>query len=251
MEEAYCHRRSFALRCSDVDFKDEIKLSALLSFTQEAASSSADELGFGYEALKRDGRGFIIASTYGEIYRRAKFGETLTVETWPLPPRHVIFDRDYRVLDEKGERIAALSSRWCLVDLARFAMLTPDKLGEVHARCPYRAEKTVETPNGKIPKIGDMGREMYRMRVGNSHCDHYLHANNARYPDFFADCFSEEELAHRAVRAFRIVYVKQAREGDELSLLRKDGKGESFLEARAGGETLTQFHVMFQGGATS
>ena len=36
------------IRYSDVDFKDELSASALLAFAQDAAGTSADELGFGY-----------------------------------------------------------------------------------------------------------------------------------------------------------------------------------------------------------
>ena len=55
------------------------------------------------------------------------------------------------------------------------------------------------------------GREVSRMTVANSHCDHYFHANNARYADFFFDCFSMDELSSRLVTAFQIVYVRQAK----------------------------------------
>lgn len=238
---AYCNRKTYELRYSDFDFKDELTPTSLLALVQESACASADELGFGYDDLRPLGYGFLVVSTYCKLRRPVALGEHITVETWPLPPRHVIFERDYRVLSGE-EEVAALASRWCLVDMSNFSLLLPDKMGEVHTNCPYRNEKSVEVPNWKIQKITD-GREMYRMRVNVSHCDHYLHANNTRYLDFFIDCFSMEELKHRRISSFQVVYAKQAKEGRELSLLRQDFEGYSVCEAWSEGELLTQFRI--------
>lgn len=239
----YSHKKTYELRYSDFDFKDELRPSALLGLTQESACMSADELGFGYDDLRPQALGFIIVNTYCRLARPVRLGEAITVETWPLPPRHVFFERDYRVC-VGSEEVAAVASRWCLVDLKTFALLTPERMGEAHARCPYRAEKAVEPPGWKISRVRE-GREAYRMVVANSHCDHYFHANNARYADFFFDCFSMDELSCRAVSAFQIVYLKQAKEGAELTLVREDTEDGALLEARCGEETLSQFRVWF------
>lgn len=241
----YSHKRSFNLRYTDNDFQDELSVSALLSIVQQTACTSADELGFGYDDLKPKNIGFLVINNYGEIYTQPRIGETVTVETWPLPPRRVFFERHYRVTGDDGRCISALASRWCMVDLNKFTILPPEALGEVHARCPYRAEKSVEVPSWRIEKLGETGKEAYRMSVRASHCDHYFHANNTRYADFFLDCFSMEELKSRTVKSFSIAYHKQAREGAELSFVRKDAGNTSVLEARCEGETLSQFSVTF------
>ncbi len=241
----YCHERSFLLRYTDFDFRDELLPSAILSFAQESAASSAEELGFGYEALKQKNYGFITVNTYCELYAPAKAGDTLTVETWPLPPRHVIFGRDYRIKDRKGEIVALLASRWCLIDLPRFVMLPPEALGEVNARCPYNPERAVVAPPAGIPRIAGGGRECYRMTVRPSVCDHYLHANNTKYADFFYDCFSMQE--HKSLKSFRISYNKQAKEGAELTFFRLDTEGGAICEARSEGSVIAQFRAEFRG----
>ncbi len=244
--EGYCNRKTYELRYSDFDFKDELTMTALLALVQESACRSADELGFGYDDLRPLNFGFLVVNTYCRLKRPIRLGENITIETWPLPPRHVIFERDYRVLSGE-EEVAAVASRWCLVDMGSFAMLTPDKMGEVHEKCPYRNEKTVEVPSWKIPKLTEDAREVYTMQVRQSHCDHYMHANNTQYLDFFGDCFTMDELAARRISSFQISYQKQAKEGKELRLYRKDFDGYTVCEARADGELLTQFRVDFCG----
>lgn len=239
----YCNTTTYHLCYSGFDFRDELKPSALLDLAQEAASSSADELGFGYDAIKPKGYGFIIVNTYCELKRPVTLGETVTVQTWPLPPRHVFFERSYRALVGE-EEVAAIQSRWCLVDLKSFSLLPPETLGEVHERCPYRSDRATQPASWKIPRIKE-GREVYRMRVGVSHCDHYLHANNAKYADFFFDCFTMDELRTRKVKDFLITYCKQAKPGSELVFLREDVENGAICEVRCEGETLTQFLVRF------
>lgn len=239
----YCNTTSYYLPYSYFDFKDELKPSSLLDLAQEAATASADELGFGYADLKPEGYGFIIVNSYCEFRRPVMLGERITMQTWPLPPRRVFFERHYRAL-VGDEEVAAVASRWCLVGLQNFSLLLPEAMGEAHTRCPYRAEKVVQPPAWKIPHVKD-GKEIYRMRVGVSHCDHYLHANNAKYADFFFDCFTMDELRARKIKAFQITYGKQAKPGCELVLVREDTEDGAVCEVRCDGETLTQFRVWF------
>lgn len=239
----YAHKKQYELRYSDFDFKDELRLSSLLAVVQESACMSADELGFGYDALKPKNFGFIIVNTYCEFRRPVRLGEAIAVETWPLPPRHVIFERDYRVTAD-GEEAAVIASRWCLVDLQNFALLTPEKLGSVHAQCPYRNEKSVVPPAWKIPRT-EHARAVYEMCVKTSHCDHYYHANNAQYADFFSNCFTVREFS-RPIASFQIAYIKQAKEGQKLVFWREDRADGALCEARGeDGELYTQFSIVF------
>lgn len=242
--KAYCCKEDFQIRYSDLDYKDRFKLSACLALMQEAAGLSADELGFGYDDLKPKNLGFVIVNSYCEFLSPVRQGEIVTVETWPLPPRHVIFERDYS-LKVAGKPALNAASRWCLVDLQSFSLQPATALGETHEKCPYRDEKTVNVPSWKIPKL-DAGREVYRMRVGSSQIDHYMHANNTRYADFFCDCFSCEELS-RGIKSFQIVYGKQAKEGAEIVFYRQDFASESVCEAYCNGELISQFRITFEG----
>ncbi len=239
---AYSFEKDYFVTYSDCNHKDEIRPSALLTYAQEVAGLSADELGFGYDDTIGDRCGFFIATTCCEIYAPIRPRNVLTVSTWPLPPRHAIFERDYE-LKREGKRVAAIASRWCLVDLDSGKLLPPERL-KAHATCPYRAEQTIR-PDWSLPKLRDEGRAIYSMTTRLSHYDHFRHVNNTKYADFFMDCFTEEELERKSVTSFRISYVKQVKAGQELTFYRKDTEEGSALEARAGGEATTRFFVRF------
>ncbi len=241
--EKYSHKRTFSVRYSDTDYKDELKPSALLAFLQEAACSSADELGFGYDDLRPLGYGFVVVSTCVELKKPLHLGDSLTVETWPLTPRMVIFERDYRIFNQEGELCAVAASRWCLVDLKNMSLLRPDKL-KAHAACPYRDEQSM-TPVWKIAKLGEEGELSYELTVKNSLCDHYLHLNNTRYADIFFDAFTMDELSSKKVTGFSIVYHKQVKEGQPLQIFCKNTPACTRMEARCNGEITTQFSLFF------
>ena len=75
----------------DVDFKDELKISALLSRFESIASKSADELEFGYKYLKEHGYAFFLAEIRCVLSRAVPLYETLSLRTWPTPPSYVVF----------------------------------------------------------------------------------------------------------------------------------------------------------------
>ena len=239
----YSFNRNFDVLYADCTQKDEVKPSALLTYAQEVAGQSADELGFGYDDTIKDGCGFFITATCCELYAPIRAKDVLTLSSWPLPPRHVIFQRDYDV-KRGGERVAAMSSRWCLVELSSGKMLPPERL-KAHATTPYRNEQ-VMSPDFSLPKLRGEGEAVYSMIARGSHLDHFGHVNNTKYADFFMDCFSEKELENKRIKSFRITYVKQVKAGDELTFFRKDTEGGTAFEARVGGEPTTRFFVTFE-----
>ena len=236
----YSFNRNFDVLYADCNQEDFIKPSALLTYAQEVAGQSADELGFGYDDTVKDGCGFFITATCCEIYAPIRPKDLLTLSSWPLPPRRIFFQRDYD-FKRDGERVAAMSSRWCLVDLKSGKPLTPEHL-KAHATTPYRNEQ-VMTPDFTLPKLREEGERVYSMTARASHLDHFHHVNNTRYADFFMDCLSDKELKGKCVKSFRISYVKQVKAGDELTFFRKDMPDGIAFEARTGGEPTTRFFV--------
>ena len=75
----YRHKKDYELRYTDVDAYDNLKLSSLLSFLEESACLSADELGFGYKDIAPKHFGFIIANWYIKLERNIKWLATLCV----------------------------------------------------------------------------------------------------------------------------------------------------------------------------
>ena len=245
--EKYQYTQQFAIRYRDVDFKDQMKPSVALAFMEEVAGASADELGFGYRFLKPNGYAFVVSNTCLEFDRPVSLFETIKVKTWPLPPTYATFQREYLFEDEKGARIAAASSRWCLLDVKN-AKILPSKCVEGQDYSTYNTDKAIENVQWKLPKFDlQDGQLCFTVTIANSEYDHNMHVNNTRYCDYALNCFSLEELKKMRLKKLSLTYAKQCYEGDTLRLYRTQLPDGSFLVQSVNqmGETVVQAQLTF------
>ncbi|MBQ8229893.1 MAG: hypothetical protein IJZ32_04290 [Clostridia bacterium] len=244
----YEHIQEFSIKYCDADFKDEIKPSVVLSLMEEVACASADELGFGYAFIKPRGYAFMVSNIYCEFLRPVRLGERVKVKTWPLPPSHVIFGREYRFVSQEDETLINASSRWCLVDMAS-GKLVQSKVIENQDYSTYNTARAIEDVKWKIPAFKPQEAELkFQMTVANSEYDHNMHVNNTRYADYCFNCFSIAELSEKKLKSFGISYVKQCREGGILRFYRKPDENGGYLVHgfNENGETVVQSRICFE-----
>ena len=246
--ELYEYIENFKVKFCEVDFKDELKISTVLSYLEEVACYSADELGFGYNFIKPRGYAFMVTNLCCEFVRPIRLGETVVVKTWPLPPSHVIFGREYQMCSPSGELLLNASSRWCLVDIEA-GKLAHSRVIDNQDYSTYNTTKVMDNVRWKIPVFPiEEGELRFSMTVANSEYDHNMHVNNTRYADYCLNCFSISELAERGIKRFLISYVKQCKEGDILRFYRKQLEDGSYLMQgmNAANEVVTQAHITFE-----
>ncbi len=218
----YEHKKEFFAKYCEVDFKDELKVSTMLSYMEEVACSSADELGFGYAYVKPKGYAFMVSNLALECIEPVPLGELVTVKTWPTPPTHVVFGREYQFLSPTGKVYLNATSRWCLIDMSTGKLLQSKVLTE-QDYSTYNPTRVLEGVQWKIPTFSkEEGEEKFRLRIANSEYDHNMHVNNTRYADYCMNCFSVEELMQKRLKSFTISYIKQCKEGETLSFYRKE-----------------------------
>lgn len=227
--EKYEHIREFEIKYCETDFKDELKLSSALSYFEEVAGSSADELGFGYQDLKPKGITFMLSAFCCEFYEPVLQGDQVAIKTWPLPPSYVILGREYEIWSKgRTRKLCSATSRWCLVELATGKVLQAKVMGS-QDYSTYNTERALDWTNWKIaPFALNEGVLKYSMTVANSDYDHNLHVNNTRYADYCLNCFSVAELSVKTLKRFQISFCKQCKEGDELRFYRKDDGNDEY-----------------------
>lgn len=237
----YRNIHKYEIRYTDVDVYDNLKPSSLLSFLEESACFSADELGFGYNVISKKDLGFIVANWYLEFVRPVKLGEALEVHTWPLRPKYMIFLRDYE-LYSSGEKIGAGTSRWCMVDMKTFSMSPISAFFDEHFFDNYNTERSIAFNSWKIP-AADKAAKIFSRKIALSDYDHYFHVNNTKYADFMLDAFTLEELKGKFIKRMQVTYVKQCKLGEVLDIYRQDVDGCIIVEGRVGDELRVQFKV--------
>ena len=220
--QKYGYVEEFKIKYCDVDYKDEIKLSSVLAYLEEAACESGEELGFGYGYIKPRGYAFVISSICCELFAPMKLGERVNVVTWPTPPSHAIFGREYQIKSQDNTKtLLKCTSRWCLIDV-REGKIVSSKAIDNQDYSTYNTDRALEWTDWKIPQFSiDEGELGFSLKIANSEYDHNLHVNNTKYADYCLNCFSIAELDLLSLKRFQISYHKQCREGDELRFYRK------------------------------
>ena len=241
----YRHIKSFELRYTDVDAYDNLKLSSLLSFLEESACLSADELGFGYADVAPKHLGFVIVNWYIELNRNIKFGDVLTLHTWPLKPRFTVFLRDFELFCGE-EKVGVATARWFMINTDTFSVLPSSAFFADDAFDHYNTERSVNFSAWKIPRISD-GELKYRKSVTYSDYDHYFHVNNTKYADFLMDVFIADELKDKDVHSVQITYVKQCKEGEIIDFVRQRCDGGYLIEGTVGNDLRVQMRIIFNG----
>ena len=227
--ELYEHINQFKIKFCDVDFKDEIKISALLSYLEEVSCTSADELGFGYEYIKGRNCAFFVTNYYLECVQPITLADIIEVKTWPTPPSSVIFGREYQISTRgKGLQLNA-TSRWCLLDMQTGKIL-PAKTLDNQDYSTYNSTKLFSDMRWKIPTFAlEESALRFVMTIANSEYDHNMHVNNTRYADYCMNCFSVTDLSRRKLKSFALSFVRQCKEGETLRFYLKQSQVEEYF----------------------
>ena len=207
------HRQQFTIDHFHVDRFGRCKPSTLLYFAQEAAESHCLILAADWQTLQEKGLFWAVIRQKVQVTRLPMSGETITVETWPMPTTRVAFPRSTVAYDENGNELFRAISLWVLMDVQSRAMVLPGKSG-VLVEGTLRGNE-LAAPANLLPK--PLEKQLLRT-VRFSELDRNGHMNNTRYLDWLADLLPSAFHEGNPVREFTVCYLSEAREGEEVSL---------------------------------
>ena len=122
MEPIFQHE--FLINDAAVDCFGRLKPSMLLFYCQEIAGQHCHILGADYDTLAQKNLFWAIIRQKVQITRLPRSGETIRVETWPMPTTKVCYPRSTVAYDADGQELFRAISMWVLMDtdsLIRFS----------------------------------------------------------------------------------------------------------------------------------
>jgi len=128
MEKIPVWTENCLVRFGAIDKSDSMTLNSIFNFFQEAAISHAENLGVGREAMAKANQVWLLSRMSVQVDRRPKYGETVTVRTWPRGAEKLFTRRDYDILDADGQAAVRASSSWIIVDLIKRRPLRPQAI---------------------------------------------------------------------------------------------------------------------------
>ncbi len=207
------HEKQFLIEAAHVDCFGHLKPAAILYFVQETAGEHCQLLDISWEQLQARSLFWAILRHRVQITRLPVQGETVTLETWPMPTTRTAYPRSVIARDEAGQELFRSVSLWVLMDPETRAMVLPKKSG-VEIAGILRGNE-LAAPGGLIP--GQLSDHTLRP-VRFTDLDRNGHMNNGRYLDWVADLLPSGFHKQHRPREFTLYYHAEAREGDMLAL---------------------------------
>ena len=211
MEAIYT--QNFTISDIHVDRFGKLKLSTLLYFSQEVAGKHFDRIAMTYEQLAEKGMFWAIIRQKIRITRLPHSGETIRMETWPMPNTRVAFPRSAVAYDEEGRELFRVLSLWVLMDVESRAMILPGKSG-IALPGTLRGDE--------LPAPASLPAKQLLNHRSRTVCftdlDRNGHMNNTKYLDWIADLLPSPFHEQHRPTEFTVCYLSEAREGQELTL---------------------------------
>jgi len=206
-------RQEFLVNDNAVDRYGRLKPSMLLFYAQEVAGQHCNLLSLDYDALAKRRMFWAVIRHRVQITRLPRRGETIVVETWPMPTTRVAFPRSVVGLDRDGNELFRSISLWVLMDLDSRSMILPGKSG-VEVIGSLRGNE-LAVPGSLIPKkLGNLSSRT----VCFTDLDRNGHMNNTRYMDWIDDLLPSAFHECHAVREFTVCYLSEAKEMQRLDM---------------------------------
>lgn len=207
MEPIY--QLTFSVDDLHADRFGRLKSSSILYFVQEAAGRHWQHIEG--ETNQHCGLYWVIIRHRVQVTRLPRKGETVRLETWPMPTTRVAYPRSVVAYDERGGELFRSISLWVLMDPETRAMVLPDKSG-VLVKGILRGN---ELPSPRSLAPASLGAQVERT-VRFTDLDVNGHMNNARYLDWLADLLPGSFHQEHTIQDMTLGYMAEALEEDRL-----------------------------------
>ena len=211
------------VRFIEVDRSDTLTIASTFDLFQEAAISHAEILGVGREAMKQSGQVWILSRLSVFMDRRPRFGEKITVRSWPRGSNKLFAIRDYDIRDCSDQALIRGRSAWLIVDLEKRRPLRPQTVVEtlplnegINALPGINPESNDPPPS--LTEREFIQEDSVLRRACYSDIDYNGHVNNTRYIQWIQDLLEPEILEKAKQIRLDINYLAEVRYGETITL---------------------------------
>ncbi len=211
------YEQTVRISASECDFKLELKPAALFWQLTAAAGVHAVQLGAGFEDMQARNLFWVHSRMRIAFYGFPHTDDLITIRTWPKGLQgRLLYIRDFEVLDADGQRLAAATSAWLLVNAATRRLASPKS---VDLALPAASSRVgLDEPLGRLGLARD-GEERLRVRAGYSAVDILGHVNSSRYIEWICDAFPIETFRQHRLDWLQINYDHEVLPGEEVAVL--------------------------------
>jgi|GEM_PF-194663 len=198
---------------ADVDFTHHATTASLCQHFLEAAWDHAEALGVGFAPLAAQGRFWVLSRLRVEVREYPRWGASVTLRTWPRPAQSVFALRDFEIVNDADQRVAAGSSAWLVLDSIS---KRPQRLGTLLPHLAHLRDRPALDRNPeKLTEDGPWA-EAFSTSVRYTDIDVNSHVSSGRYLRWILDAYPNRFYLEHSLRGLDVNYVDEVHEGDLL-----------------------------------
>lgn len=198
----------------DVDFGQQATLEAICRLFLEGAWNHAEALGLGFKHLAEQNRLWVLSRLLMKMERYPRWGDMVTLNTWPRAGKGVFALREFELMDASGNQLAGGSSAWVVLDTNTKKPQRIEKMLASIRTGPQRlavAQEPSKVPSGVGPAVPSTV-------VRYSDIDLNGHVNSGRYIGWLLDSYPFEFHGKHQVQLVEVNYLGETRGGETISI---------------------------------
>ena len=233
--------KEYEITDASVDCFGRLKPSMLLFLCQDIAGHHCKILGADFDTLAQKNLIWAIIRQKVQITRLPRSGETIRVETWPMPTARTYYPRSTVAYDAEGNELFRSIGMWVLMDAASRAMILPGKSG-VTVEGHLTGTELAAPGSLAVRQL----EKTEKRRVCYTDLDRNGHMNNTKYLEWISDLLPSAFHRDHTVTEFTVCYHTEAREGHQLHMSwQLDENGQLQVESWREAPEEGGFHRIF------
>ena len=211
------YKKEYELGLEDIGAGNIATDIAILKKLEEIAERNSYEVGFGLEHLAYTNKAWLLLDWKVEIYKRPKYKDKISVETWSTKMERCYGYRDFEVYSEENELLAKGSSKWVMIDIEK---RRPIRINEEDALKYAVYDKGYTVFESDIEKMDEPKDEELKLvkeyEIRRKDIDANKHVNNIVYLELAFETIPYEIYNEKMFDNVRITYKKEIRYGENV-----------------------------------
>ena len=206
------YEKEYEIKYYEQNLKGFLKEACLLNFLQDAATLSAETLGFGPSFVFENNYAWVVLRYHIEQYKPLKDLDSIKVRTEPRGVSKLYAFRDFEFYTKSGDLLGKAISTWALIDKNSRRVLPTAKC--LPMMLPFEKRET-DIEYGKIEDLENISTSsLFYVRFDD--IDVNLHANNSNYLIWALESLSDEYRQNYHTQTIDIKYRKEISLGGKV-----------------------------------
>ncbi len=205
MENLKFYKHELFLTAGECTPQKEMPLPLLVSRLIEVATEHANIWGVGYAKLVEDNQAWVLSRVTIEMQDYLHVNEPYTIQTWVEGYNRYFSQRNFEILDSKGNTLGYARTIWLVIDSTAREMVDISKLSYVISNI-HDKECPIE-PQSRLKAVDNARVSQHTFQYTDT--DINCHVNSVRYVETLLNQWGMEHYEKNRIKRFEIAYVKE------------------------------------------